>query len=78
VSCGRCSIRTEPIGHDDGGASARLEQPQKQRQKKQLGLFGLYHLLPVLGAALIVERPGKGRIGHHQRVFLLFAGMVLG
>src|SRR5204863_7626378 len=66
------------VRHDDGGASARLEQTQKQRQEEQLGLLGLDYLLQVLGAALIVERSGKGRIGHHQRVFLILAGVVLG
>ena len=65
------------VGHDDGGASAGLEQAQEEGEEEQLGLLGLDDLLEVLGAVLVVERPGKRRIGEDERVFFLFARMVL-
>ena len=65
------------VGHDDGGASAGLEQAQEEGEEEQFGLLRLHDLLEVLGAVLVVERPGKGRIGEDERVFFLLARVVL-
>ena len=65
------------VGHDDGGASAGLEQAQEEGEEEQLGLLGLDDLLQVLGGVLVVERSGEGRIGEDQRVFFLLARVVL-
>ena len=65
------------VGHDDRGASAGLEQPQEEREEEQLGLLRLDDLLQVLGAVLVVERAGEGRIGEDEGVLLLLAGVVL-
>ena len=65
------------VGHDDGGASAGLEQAQEEREEEQFGLLRLDDLLEVLGGVLVIERPGKRRIGEDQRVFLLLARVVL-
>ncbi len=65
------------VGHDDGGASAGLEQAQEEREEEQLGLLRLDDLLEVLGGVLVVEDAGERRIGQDQRVFLLLARVVL-
>ena len=65
------------VGHDDGGASAGLEQAQKEGEEEQFGLLGLDDLLEVLGAVLVVERAGEGRIGEDEGVFFLLARVVL-
>ena len=65
------------VRHDDRRAAARLEQTQEERQEEQLGLLGLDHSLEILGDVLVVERSGKGRIGQHQGVLLILAGVVL-
>ena len=65
------------IRHDDGGASAGLEQAQEEGEEEQLGLLRLHDLLEVLGAVLVVERPGEGRVGEDERVFFLLARVVL-
>ena len=65
------------VGHDDGGASAGLEQAQEQREEEQLGLLRLDDLLQVLGGVLVVERSGERRVGEDQRVFFLLARVVL-
>ena len=54
-----------------------LSSRRNKRQKQQFGLLGLDDLQQVLGGVLVIERPGKGRIGEHQRVALLLAGVVL-
>ena len=58
------------VRHDDGGASAGLEQTQEQREEEQLGLLGLDDLLEVLGSGLVVEAAGEGRIGEDEGVLL--------
>ncbi len=57
--------RTEQhaFGHDDCGASAGLEQAEEEREKKQFGLLRLDDLQQILRGVLVIERPGKGRIG---------------
>jgi hypothetical protein len=65
------------VGHDDRRAAAGLEQAQEEREEEQLGLLGLDDLQQVLGRVLVVEAAGEGRIGEHQGVFLLVAGVVL-
>ncbi len=67
----------DAVGHDDGGASAGLEQAQEEGEEEQFGLLGFDDLLEVLGAVLVVERAGEGRIGEDEGVFLLLAGVVL-
>ena len=65
------------VGHDDGGASAGLEQAQEEGEEEQFGLLRLDDLLEVLGVVLVVERAGERRIGEDERVFLFLARVVL-
>lgn len=65
------------IGHDHRGPPAGLQKPQEESEEEELGLLGLDDLEQVLGGVLVVEASGEGRIGQHQRVFLLLAGVVL-
>jgi len=58
--------------------TAGLEQAQKEGEEEQLGLLGLYHLLQVPGAVLVVERAGEGRVSQDERVFLVLTGVILG
>src|ERR1035438_9850133 len=74
---GLARSKEHTVGHDNGRAATRLEQPEKERQKQQLRLFCLYYLQQVLGGVFVVERPCKGRIGQHQGVFLRLASVVL-
>src|SRR5688572_8131917 len=65
------------LGHDDGGAAARLEQAQKKREKEQLSFLGLDDLLQVLGGVLVIERSRKWRVCQDERVFFLLARVIL-
>ena len=58
------------VGHDDGGATAGLEQAEEEREEQQLGLLGLDDLLQILGGGLVVEASCKRRIGEDQGVHL--------
>ncbi len=75
---GGAGAEEHAIRHDDRRSTARLQQPNKQREKEQLRLFRFDDALQILGCVFIVERPGKRRIGQHQRVLFLLAGVVLG
>jgi len=59
-----------PVRDDDSRSAARLQQPDEQRQEKQLGLFGLDDLLEILGDRLVVQRPGERWVREDERVKL--------
>ena len=65
------------VGHDDRGASSCLEKAEEEGEEQQLGLLRLDDLLQILSGVLVVEAASEGRIGQHQRVLLLLAGVVL-
>jgi hypothetical protein len=66
-----------PSGTITAAAPPGFRQAQEEREEEQLGLLGLDDLQQVLGGVLVVEAAGEGRIGQHQRVLLLLAGVVL-
>src|SRR5690606_3075616 len=67
-----------PVGHDDGRAPARFEQPQEQGQEQQFGFLGFDDVEQVLGGVLVVEAAREWGIGQDHGIGLLVAGMILG
>ena len=55
-----------------------LSRRRKRARKSSSVFFVLTICEQVLGAVLVIERPGKGRIGEDERVFFLLARVVLG
>jgi hypothetical protein len=54
------------VRDDDRRAATRLEQLQEQRHEQQFGLLRLDDPLQVLGGRLVVEGPGKRRVGQDR------------
>jgi hypothetical protein len=44
-----------PVGDDDGGTPAGLQQSHEEGYEEQLGLFGLDDLLEVFRAGLVIQ-----------------------
>ena len=65
------------IGHDDGGASAGLEQAQVEGEEEQFGLLRLHDLEQILRAVFVVERSGEGGVRGDEGVFFFLARVVL-
>ena len=58
------------VGDDARAASARVEHPQKERDKEQLGLRGLDLCRETARDVLPVERAFERRVCKDERVFV--------